>query len=301
MSNKPSKKNYPLLIADDWQDYELLDSGDGYKLEKFGQYKFIRPDSQAYHKPKTPIENWKADASFSGKDGEELGRWQFRNNVKEQWPMEWNGIKFYARCTPFRHLGVFPEQSVHWSWCKDLCKDYVKTNMAAPKVLNLFGYTGLASLVCASAGAEVTHVDASKKAVTYARENQNLAGLDDAKIRWIVEDAIKYVEREIKRGNKYEGIILDPPKHGRGPNGEVFKLEENMYELMRLCQTLLSENAIFMVATVYAVRLSYVAIENVFNNIFESSHGTIEAGEMALFEKENNRFLPTAIFARWKH
>lgn len=301
MSNKPSKKNYPLLIADDWQDYELLDSGDGYKLEKFGQYKFIRPDSQAYHKPKTPIENWKADASFSGKDGEELGRWQFRNNVKEQWPMEWNGIKFYARCTPFRHLGVFPEQSVHWSWCKDLCKDYVKKNKAPPKVLNLFGYTGLASLVCASAGAEVTHVDASKKAVTYARENQNLAGLDDAKIRWIVEDAIKYVEREIKRGNKYEGIILDPPKHGRGPNGEVFKLEENMYELMRLCQTLLSENAIFMVATVYAVRLSYVAIENVFNNIFESSHGTIEAGEMALFEKENNRFLPTAIFARWKH
>lgn len=299
MINKGNIHQYPALIADNWEDYELIDSGDGIKFERFGPYKFIRPDSQAYWKPKNSTKNWKADAIFSGKDGEEMGRWNFINKVPEKWPMNWQGLKFYARCTPFRHLGLFPEQSVHWAWCQEKITDFVEKKKHPPKILNLFGYTGLASLACAKAGANVTHIDASKKAVNFARENQELAGLKDASIRWIVEDAIKFVEREARRGNKYEGIILDPPKHGRGPNGEVFKLEENMFELLQACAQLLSEDAIFMVATVYAVRLSYLALENTFKDAINKSNGIIEAGEMALWNKTQNRPLPTAIYTRW--
>lgn len=290
-------EKFPLLIASNWHDYELLDSGHGVKFERFGKYRFIRPDSQAYWLPSNPIDTWKADAVFSGNDSEEMGRWNFKNKVPELWPMDWNGVKFYARCTPFRHLGVFPEQSVHWAWCMEK----ISKSKGTPKVLNLFGYTGLASLACAKAGAHVTHIDASKKAIAYARENQILAGLQDAPIRWIVEDALKFVEREIRRGNKYEGIILDPPKHGRGPNGEVFKLEENLYSLLKACADLLSDNAIFMVATVYAIRLSYKALENTMQDA--TSHligcGKIEAGEMGIPDKAHNKVLPTAIFARW--
>ncbi|MBN8648942.1 MAG: class I SAM-dependent methyltransferase [Caulobacterales bacterium] len=294
---KNTKISFPLLLADDWQDYELIDSGHGLKLERFGPYRFIRPDSQAYWHPKTDPNDWQADAIFAGRDGEEMGRWSFKSKVPEMWPMEWNDIKFYARCTPFRHLGLFPEQSVHWSWCVNL----IKKSKSQPKILNLFGYTGLASLACAKAGAHVTHIDASKKAIAYGRENQSLCQLDDAPIRWIVEDALKFVEREIRRGNKYDGIILDPPKHGRGPNGEVFKLEESMYELLSNCSKLLSDDALFMVATVYAVRLSFVALQNTFQDAIGAKNGNIEAGEMALYNKKQNRALPTAIFARWSN
>ncbi len=288
-------RSFPVLVADDWNDYELLDSGDGYKLERFGDYRFLRPDSQAYWKPMSPIETWNADAHFSGRDGEEMGRWQFKRPVPESWPMSWGRIKFYARCTPFRHLGLFPEQSVHWRWCADK----IRASSHQPKILNLFGYTGLASLVCAEAGAHVTHVDASKKAINYARENQALSGLEEAPIRWIVEDALKFVEREIRRGNKYDGIILDPPKHGRGPNGEVFKLEEQMFELLDNCAQLLSQNPLFIVATIYAVRLSFISLENTMKDVIAKKDGHFEAGEMALINEKANRLLPTAIFARW--
>lgn len=294
------KNNFPLLLADDWQDYELLDSGEGHKLERFGPYKFMRPDSQAYWKPNKPLDEWKYDAIFAGRDGDEMGRWSFKSKVPEMWEMNWKKIKFYARCTPFRHLGLFPEQSVHWSWCVDT----IKKSKRQPKVLNLFGYTGLASLACAEEGAHVTHIDASKKAIAYARENQNLCGLNEAPIRWIVEDALKFVEREIRRGNKYDGIILDPPKHGRGPNGEVFKLEESLFELLNSCVQLLSDDALFMVATVYAVRLSFVALENTLQDALQengmANKGNVEAGEMALYSQKYSRALPTAIFARWK-
>lgn len=298
MGNRMKKTNFPLLLADDWQDYELIDSGDGHKLERFGKYKFMRPDSQAYWKPKSSLDDWKYDAIFAGRDGEEMGRWAFKAKIPEMWEMKWNNVKFYARCTPFRHLGLFPEQSVHWQWCVDL----IKKSKRQPKILNLFGYTGLASLACAEAGAQVTHIDASKKAINYARENQSLSGLDEVSIRWIVEDAQKFVEREIRRGNKYDGIILDPPKHGRGPNGEVFKLEESLYALLNSCCQLLSEDALFLVATVYAVRLSFVALENTLQDALAANHikkGKIEAGEMALYSNLQGRALPTAIFARW--
>lgn len=288
-------QNFPILVANDWQDYELIDSGDAHKLERYGAYSFMRPDSQAYWKPKTPCDSWKADAIFTGRDGDEMGRWQFNRLIPESWPMGWGNVQFYARCTPFRHLGLFPEQSVHWRWCAEK----IAAANYQPKILNLFGYTGVASLVCAQAGAHVTHVDASKKAINYARENQTLSGLQDAPIRWIVEDAIKFVEREIRRGNKYDGIILDPPKHGRGPNGEVFKLEEQMFTLLQSCAQILSDKPLFIVATIYAVRLSFIALENTLSDALGSRTGVIEAGEMALSTSKTGRLLPTAIFARW--
>lgn len=296
-SMNKNQNQFPLLLADDWNDYELIDAGDGFKLERFGKYRFIRPDSQAYWKPKNPVSEWRADASFTGRDGEEMGRWNFKNRVPEKWEMKWRDVEFYARCTPFRHLGLFPEQSTHWAFCSDR----IKAAKSAPKVLNLFGYTGLASLVCAKAGAQVTHIDASKKAIGFARENQALGGMQDAPIRWIVEDAIKFVEREIRRGNKYDGIILDPPKHGRGPNGEIFKLEESLYELLSSCAQILSEKPLFLVATVYAVRLSFMALKNTMEDSLSANgfvNANIESGEMALPFSQIDRALPTAIFAR---
>jgi 23S rRNA (cytosine1962-C5)-methyltransferase len=290
----------PILLADDWQDYALLDSGDGEKLERFGPYTFVRPDSQALWPRRLDEKAWQFDAAFSGQESEEMGRWRFVRRVPETWPISWDGIRFHARCTPFRHLGLFPEQSVHWRWCRDLITKRVKQKGAAqPKILNLFGYTGVASLVCAKAGAAVTHVDASKKAVGFARENQTLAGLDDRPIRWIVDDALKFVEREVRRGNRYDGIILDPPKHGRGPTGEIWKLEEGLGRLLSACTQLLSDDALFLVATVYAVRLSFLALDNSLASALGDRGGVREAGEMAIPEHGSGRRLPTAIYARW--
>jgi 23S rRNA (cytosine1962-C5)-methyltransferase len=291
----------PVLVADDWTDYALIDSGDGQKLERFGPYVFVRPDSQALWPMRLADKDWTYDAAFSGQETEEMGRWRFVRRVPETWPISWGGIRFHARCTPFRHLGLFPEQSVHWRWCRDLIEARVKS---APKgeplkILNLFGYTGVASLVCAKAGASVTHVDASKKAIGFARENQNLAGLEDKPIRWIVDDALKFVEREVRRGNKYHGIILDPPKHGRGPTGEIWKLEEGLNRLLAACAQLLDEDALFLVATVYAVRLSFLALDNSLAAALGTRAGHREAGEMAIPEQGSNRLLPTAIYARW--
>jgi 23S rRNA (cytosine1962-C5)-methyltransferase len=299
----------PVLVAADWRDYALLDSGGGLKLERYGPWRFIRPDSQAWWPQRLPPDQWTADAIFSGRDGEEMGRWQFIRKVPENWPMVWpmppglppglpREVRFHARCTPFRHLGVFPEQSVHWRWCVQKIATAVRPPGQPVRVLNLFGYTGLASLACAAAGADVTHIDASKKAVTYGRENQALAGLEGRPIRWIVEDAVKFVEREARRGNRYDGIILDPPKHGRGPNGEVFKLEESLPELLTGCAALLSDRPLFLVATVYAVRLSFLALDNMLAAALSGRPGLLECGEMAIPE-QSGRLLPTAIHGRW--
>lgn len=289
----------PVLLADDWTDYALLDSGNGQKLERLGPYVFMRPDSQALWPRRLADKDWVYDAAFSGQESEEMGRWRFVRRVPETWPVSWGGVRFHARCTPFRHLGLFPEQSVHWRWCRDLIQKRVTQGGETPKVLNLFGYTGIASLVCAAAGAQVTHVDASRKAVGFARENQAFAGLDDRPIRWIVDDALKFVERELRRGNRYHGIILDPPKHGRGPNGEIWKLEEGLDPLLAACADLLADDALFLVATVYAVRLSFLALDNGLAAALGTREGHREAGEMALVEEGSDRLLPTAIFARW--
>ena len=286
-----------ILVAEGWKDYALLDSGDGWKLEQVGAYGFARPEPQALWRPASPVDQWKVDARFSpaSEEAEEMGRWRMAREIPESWPVQFGDVKFFARCTPFRHLGFFPEQSVHWTWASDRLSP-------GANVLNLFGYTGVASLAAAAAGATVTHVDASKKAIGFARQNQELAGLAEKPIRWIVDDALAFVKREARRGRRYDGIILDPPKHGRGPSGEIWKLEENLAALLEALPDILAEpggRPTFVIATLYALRLSHLALARTLAGALSGMGGTVETGEMALPEAGGARLLPTALFARW--
>lgn len=286
-----------LLLADDWIDYELIDCGHGRKLERFGRQAVIRPDPQAYWQPATPVETWKADAVFDAKAGDDdRGQWQLRNRkAPDAWPLEWNGIKFMARRTPFRHLGVFQEHSVHWRFAQQK----ILSAGRPIKVLNLFGYTGLMSLACAQAGAEVVHLDASPKSNGYGKEAQGLSGLEDRTIRWISDDAMKFVARENRRGNRYEGIVLDPPKFGRGPKNETWRFEEMLPDLLTGIRPLLSDQPLFVIATAYAVRLSYLALAQALADHVSPLGGTMEMGEMAIPQTNSDRVLPTALYARW--
>lgn len=295
-----------ILIADDWRDYRLLDSGNGGKLEQVGPYRFVRPEPQALWTPARAPREWdSADAIFASAaatEDDEAGRWRFNRELPQSWPLEWDDLKFVSRPTPFRHLAFFPEHSVHWRYARECLKAH---QGAQPEVLNLFGYTGLASLACASAGAKVTHVDASKKAIGFAKDNQREAGLVDAPIRWICDDALAFVKRELRRGRRYDGVILDPPKFGRGPDGETWRLEADLATLLRDCQALLRTDANdsssakgFMIATVYAVRLSFLALAQAAQESFTG--GSWEIGEMALPHEGRDLLLPTAIFARWR-
>lgn len=288
-----------LLVADDWSDYALLDSGDGRKLEQIGPYRVIRPESQALWPPAWPVEQWSADAVFLPKEGDAGGNWQIGPQLPASWTVEYQGLPFVARCTPFRHLGFFPEQSVHWRWIANMLRERPSDLGAGPLVLNLFGYSGLTTLIAASNGAQVTHVDASKKAIGYAVENQDQAGLSHVPIRWIVDDAMKFVRREARRGRRYDGIILDPPKFGRGPKGEIWKFQEQLPELLSVCRSLLAPVPLFFILTAYAVHLSPIALHGALAFHMKGMGGHIDVGDMALPEQSAGRLLPTAIFARW--
>jgi 23S rRNA (cytosine1962-C5)-methyltransferase len=286
-----------ILVADGWTDYALLESGDGWKLERVGPYRFARPEPQALWRAQTPPDSWKVDARFSpaSDEAEEMGRWRMERAIPESWPVAFGDLKFFARCTPFRHLGFFPEQSVQWTWARERLSP-------GASVLNLFGYTGVASLAAAAAGASVTHVDASKKAIAFARQNQELAGLAGKPIRWIVDDALAFVKREARRGKRYDGIILDPPKFGRGPNGETWRIETDLHPLLAALPAILAEpgtRPTFVIATLYALRLSHLALARTLAGALEGLGGTVEAGEMAISEN-GGRLLPTALFARWE-
>jgi 23S rRNA (cytosine1962-C5)-methyltransferase len=290
-----------LMSTRGWGDYALLDSGNGRKLERYGPYTVVRPEPQCLWSPRLPVSAWEgADAVFEPSDEDEAGRWRFKGRTKESWPLSWGGVKFHGRFTNFRHLAFFPEQAANWEWLEAQVRAASGRSKAEPpRVLNLFGYTGVASLVMAAAGAAVTHVDASKKAVAWARENAELAGLADKPIRWITEDARKYVQREVRRGSKYEGIILDPPKYGRGPGGEVWRLFEDLPELARLCGELLSENASFLVLNAYAERISGAALSGLLADVLQDRAGRIEWGELALVEDAGDRQVGMSFFARW--
>jgi 23S rRNA (cytosine1962-C5)-methyltransferase len=288
-----------LLIADDWDDYALLDSGHLQKLERFGSQTVIRPDPQAFWEPARPVESWRADARFSSKNNDEdgSGNWEILSPAaQDTWPMRWNGLTFNARRTAFRHMGIFQEHSVHWRFAQD----QIRAAKAPVKALNLFGYTGMMSLACGAAGADVVHLDASPKSNAYGKENQTLSGLDDKPIRWIADDAMKFTAREIRRGNRYDAIILDPPKFGRGPKNETWRFEENLPELLDTVRDLLSERPRFVILTAYAVRLSYIALAQTLADRLRPFGGTMEMGEMALPQKDSDRLLPTAIYARWR-
>jgi len=292
---------FTLLESTRWKDYALLDSGDGLKLERFGKYIFVRPESQAMWK-RTLDSEWKnAHAVFQPTGEESGGHWDFKKKVDEGWDMHYplphstNGLKFKVMTTPGRHLGVFPEVASHWDHMSDL----VKKADSSPKVLNLFGYTGLASLAAAAAGAQVTHVDASKKSVSWARQNQELSGLSDKPIRWIVDDASKFVQRESRRGSKYDGIILDPPKFGRGPKGEVWEVYKSLPDLLASCRECLSNKPLFVITTVYAVRASAIHVAQAMEDMMKGFGGKIDMGELVTREQSAGRLLSQAVYARW--
>ncbi|MFN3582836.1 class I SAM-dependent methyltransferase [Phenylobacterium sp.] len=283
-----------VMRTEGWADYALLDSGGGRKLERYGSYTVIRPEPQCLWTPRKPALWDKADAVFDPTDEEDAGRWRFQGKPRESWPLSWGEARFLGRFTAFRHLAFFPEQAANWAFLDE------KVRAAGqPKVLNLFGYTGVASLVMAAAGAAVTHVDASKKAVAWARENAELSKLADRPIRWIVEDARRYVQREVRRGSKYDGVILDPPKYGRGPDGQVWRLFEDLPELAGLCAELLSENASFLILNAYAERISGAALSGLLAEKLAGRGGRIDWGELALVEDGGERAIGMSFYGRW--
>ncbi|URQ74591.1 MAG: class I SAM-dependent methyltransferase [Candidatus Ochrobactrum gambitense] len=298
---RPGEKLPVILETEPSADYALLDSGNGLKLEQYGPYRIVRPEGQAIWLPSLPQKEWdQADAVFTGNTDEEgIGRWAFpKVPLGETWPMQHDGISFHGRFTSFRHVGVFPEQAAHWSYMDGLIRDGVKSGRSV-KVLNLFGYTGVASLVAARAGAEVTHVDASKKAIIWARENQEMAGLSDKPIRWICEDAMKFVAREERRGSFYDIILLDPPAYGRGPSGEVWQLFEHLPAMVDTCRSILTPKPLAVILTAYSIRASFFAIHELMRDRFTGLGGTVESGELILRERSAGRALSTSMFSRW--
>jgi len=293
----PALADAPVVLrSGDWADYALLDSGRGRKLERFGPWTVTRPEPQCLWRPRLPAEAWaEAHAAFEPADEEEAGRWKLGAAVPASWPMRWRDVTFQARLTAFRHLAVFPEQAANWAWLADR----VGASKTTPKVLNLFGYTGIASLACAAAGAAVTHVDASKKAVAWARENAALSGLAEAPVRWICEDARRYVQREVRRGSHYDGIILDPPKYGRGPGGEVWRLYEDLPDLAAGCASLLGAGASFLLLNAYSERISGLALAGLLGEALGERGGRIDWGELALMEEAGVRGVGLSFFARW--
>lgn len=299
-----------LLQSSHWKDYELLDSGGGQKLERFGPYTFVRPEVQALWSRALASRLWQSAQAIFQPTGEESGgHWKYNTPIDEKWamsyPLDHGALRFWAQTTPGRHLGVFPEGAAHWDWMIDQIRSSsvssVVKSVSTPNVLNLFGYTGLASLAAAAVGARVTHVDASKKSVTWARENQSLSGLVEKPIRWIVDDAVKFVEREGRRGVKYEGILLDPPKFGRGPKGEVWEVYKSLPMLLQACRKILSDQPLFVILTVYAVKLPAIHIYEALAEMMKGLGGTLECGELVTQEKSAGRLLSQAVYARWRN
>ena len=278
------------IIAEPWADWGLIDCGNGQKLERYGDYVVVRPEPQAMWAPSK--QSWDPDATFvPGSDEEGGGRWVQHREMPRQWELSFGEARFAASLTPFRHLGFFPDMAPQWEW--------MRARSDNADVLNLFGYTGVGTLLLSDAGARLVHVDASKKSVEQGKDNARLSKMEDRPIRWIVDDATKFAAREVRRARRYDGVLLDPPKFGRGPNGEVWRLEENLEPLLADCRRMLDENSRFLVLTVYAVRMSALAIGELVKQMLGDLGGEIEMGEMAVREEERGLLLPTAIFARW--
>lgn len=285
-----------LMVGEGWESYRLLDSGGGRKFESFGPFRFIRPEPQAMWSPR--LAKWDAHGEFlPGSDEDGGGRWNLADDVPPQgWELAWEEVRFAALPTPFRHLQFFPDMAPVWHWMRAQL-----VGREEAETLNLFGYTGVGSLALSRHG-RVTHVDASKKSVAQARENAALSGMEDRPIRWLVDDATKFTAREVRRGRRYDGIILDPPKFGRGPNNETWRLEEDLPGLVGGCCQLLDGESRFLFLTVYAVRMSSLALAGLLAERCAALPGTIEHGELAVREQgEGGRLLPTAIFARWSN
>ena len=282
-----------MFIANGWKDYEVLDTGDGMKLERWGKVILSRPDPQVIW-PKSRPELWsKADAQYhrSAKGG---GEWEFLRKLPDRWTVKYGSLEFYVHPTNFKHTGLFPEQAVNWDWMQSLIRE-----RGDCRVLNLFGYTGGATLACAAAGAHVTHVDAAKGMVQWAGENRTLSKIDETRVRWIVDDAIKFVEREIRRGNRYDGILMDPPSYGRGPKGEIWKLEDELYGLVDKCAGVLSGHPLFVLVNSYTTGLQPAVLNNILSlTVKKRFGGSVDAAEVVL-PVDGGGILPCGAAGRW--
>ena len=294
-----------ILATPGWDDYALLDSGGGRKLERFGKLRLVRPEPQALWSVSGPADAWdNADAYFDskpgdarpGEDEDSWGRWRFPRPLPPEWPVQYREATLACRFTAFRHVGLFPEQAPHWDWMRSRASGH---GVERPKLLNLFAYTGAASLVAAAAGYEVTHVDASKKAIAWAKENQAASNLTQAPIRWICDDATKFVAREVRRGNRYNGILLDPPKFGRGPANETWRIEEGLMPMLADCAKLLADGPSFLMLTAYAIRMSALSLLETARDALPAQDGSFEAGELVVAQQGGNRHLSTSLYVRW--
>ena len=284
-------------IANDWKDYKILDMADGQKLEKWGNIILSRPDPQIIWKEKSFPNKWKEAYATYHRSKTGGGSWEYHKKLPEQWQIKYKELTFNIKPMNFKHTGLFPEQAVNWDWMINK----IKNSNREIKVLNLFAYTGGATVACASAGASVCHVDSSKGMVTWAKENIASSGLAEKKVRYIVDDVVKFVNREIRRKNKYDAIIMDPPSYGRGAKGEVWQFEDNIYDLVELCTKVLSNNPLFFLINSYTTGISSKVLENILNlTIPKQYKGKIEAGEIGLPMENSNLILPCGIYGRWE-
>ena len=283
-----------MYIASGWKDYEVIDTGDGEKLERWKDIVLRRPDPQAIW-PKQRPKLWERADAFYHRSAKGGGEWEFFRRLPERWTVECGNLKFYVRPTGFKHTGLFPEQVVNWEWMSGL----IKSADRHIRVLNLFGYTGGATCACALAGAQVTHVDAAKGMVQWARENRALCGIDETRVRWIIDDTLKFVQREARRGNAYQGILMDPPSYGRGPGGEVWKLENELYGLVDACEKVLADDALFMLINSYTTGLQPAVLSNMLTmTVARRRGGSVSADEIALPVTEGG-VLPCGASGRW--
>lgn len=284
-----------MWIADNWKDYEVLDTSSGEKLERWGEYILVRPDPQVIWNTKKELKGWKQPNGHYHRSAKGGGEWEFFN-LPDEWSIRYKELTFHLKPFSFKHTGLFPEQAVNWDWFSDRIR-----NAKRPlKVLNLFAYTGGATLAAAHAGAQVTHVDASKGMVAWAKENAAASGLSDAPIRWLVDDCVKFVEREIRRGNTYDGIIMDPPSYGRGPKGEIWKIEESIFPFIELTAKLLSKEAVFFLINSYTTGLQPAVLSYMIETVItKKMGGRTEASEIGLPVSSNNLVLPCGASGRW--
>ena len=284
-------------IARDWKDYEILDMSDGEKLERWNNIVLIRPDPQIIWKEKMFPEKWKLANARYNRSSNGGGGWKYNKKVPDSWKVQYKELTFNIKLMGFKHTGLFPEQAVNWDWMINKIRNSGRKDI---KVLNLFAYTGGATVACSYAGAQVCHVDSSKGMVSWAKENLAVSGLSDRPVRFIIDDVTKFVQREIRRGNKYDSIIMDPPSYGRGKNGEVWQFENNIADLVELCKGVLSENPLFFLINSYTTGISSKVLENILNLKLGMKKGKLSSGEIGLPMKDSNLVLPCGIYGRWE-
>jgi 23S rRNA (cytosine1962-C5)-methyltransferase len=287
-----------LILANNWKDYELLDTGNGMKQERWGAYTLVRPDPQIIW-PRQGGDVWEKWDGFYHRSETGGGKWEFRRPVPENWKIGYGSLAFKIHPTSFKHTGLFPEQAVNWDWFSEKIR-LAKAASREVSVLNLFGYTGAATCAAAAAGATVCHVDAAEGMVKWCRENATLSGLSAAPIRFIADDCLKYVRREIKRGRRYDAIIMDPPTYGRGSAGEMWRLEDQLWELLQECHQVLSADPLFFLINAYTARLSPTVVVNLLSELMHDAGGTITGGEVGLPVKRDGKVLPCGIYGRWE-